>query len=116
MLLVSKYLHSILLQYSFGQVHFAVICFQLPFLDYPATINVYGKLFISILMCYNNHQLSCRCRQLKWQILLDSAWFFSKCIYIKFGENSDATRTKTYCDIEKTLNMETLVSYLDINV
>ena len=35
-------------------------------------------------------QLFYRCRQLKRQGLLHLAWFFSNCVYVKVGENSDA--------------------------
>ena len=40
-----------------------------------------AKLFISDLMCHENHQLFYRCRQLKRWDLSHSAWFFSNCIY-----------------------------------
>ena len=53
-----------------------------------------GKLFLSDSICYENQQLLYRCRQLKRQSLLHSAWFISTCIYIKVGQNSDATRIK----------------------
>ena len=75
-----------------------------------------AKLFISDLMCHDNHQLFYRCRQLKRQSLLHSAWFFSNCIYIKVGENSDATKIKHVYNIEKALSMENIDSYLGINV
>ena len=75
-----------------------------------------AKLFISDSMCHENHQLFYRCRQLKRRGLLHSAWFFSNCIYIKVGENSDATKIKHVYDIEKALNMENIDSYLGINV
>ena len=48
--------------------------------------------------------------------LIHSAWFFSICIYIKIGENSDATKIKHVYDIEKALNMENIDSYLGVNV
>ena len=74
-----------------------------------------AKLFSSDSMCHENHQLFYRCRQLKRWGLLDLAWFFSNCIYIKVGKNSDATKIKHVCDIEKALNMENIDSYLGIN-
>ena len=74
-----------------------------------------AKLFLSESMCHENHQLFYRCRQLKRWGLLDLAWFFSNCIYIKVGKNSDATKTKHVCDIEKALNMENIDSYLGIS-
>ena len=67
-------------------------------------------------MSYENHQLFHRCRQLKRQSLLHSVWFFCNCIYMKVGKNSDATRIKHVCDIEKALNMKNIDSYLGINV
>ena len=71
------------------------------------------KLFISDSMCHeNNDQLFYRCRQLKRRGLLHSVWFFSNCIYIKVGKNSDAIKIKHDCDIEKALNMENIDSYL----
>lgn len=75
-----------------------------------------GKWFISDLMCYENHQLWYRCTELKRQRLLYSAWFFRNCIYIKVDKNSNTTRIKHVCDIEKALNMEKIDSYLEINV
>ena len=75
-----------------------------------------AKLFISDSMCHENHQLFYRCRQLKIRGLLHSAWFFSNCIYVKVGENSDATKIKHVCDIDKALNMENIDSFLGINV
>ena len=73
-------------------------------------------LFISDSICRENHQLFYRCRQLKRWGLLHWAWFFSNCIYLKLGENSDATKIKHVCNIEKALNMESIDSYLGINV
>ena len=75
-----------------------------------------AKIFISESMCHENHQLFYRCRQLKRQCLLHSAWFFGNCIYVKVGHNSDATKIKHICDIEKVLNMENIDSFLGINV
>ena len=75
-----------------------------------------AKIFISESMCHENHQLFYRCRQLKRQCLLHSAWFFGNCIYVKVGHNSDATKIKHVCDIEKVLNMENIDSFLGINV
>ena len=80
-----------------------------------------AKLLISDLMCHENCQLFYRCRQLKRQGLLHSDWFFSKCkmyvkLYVKVGKNSDATKIKHICDIEKALNMENIDSFLGINV
>ena len=46
----------------------------------------------------------------------DGAWLFSNCIYVKVGENSDATKIKHVCDIDKALNMENIDSFLGINV
>ena len=37
-------------------------------------------------------------------------------VFVKVGENSDATKIKHVCDIEKALNMEDIDSYLGINV
>ena len=53
---------------------------------------------------------------IKRRSVLLSAWIFSNCIYIKLGVNSGATRIKQVCDIEKSLNMENIDPYLDINV
>ena len=75
-----------------------------------------AKLFISDSMCHENHQLFYRCRQLKRRGLLHSSWLFSNCIYVKVGENSDATKIKHVCDIDKALNMENIDSFLGINV
>ena len=46
----------------------------------------------------------------------ETAWFFSNCIYIKVGKNSDATRIEHICDINKALNIENINSHLGINV
>ena len=43
-------------------------------------------------------------------------WFFKNCIYMKVGEKSDATKIKHVYDIEKTLNMGNIDSFLGINV
>ena len=37
-------------------------------------------------------------------------------LYVKVGKNSDATKIKHICDIEKVLNMENIDSFLRINV
>ena len=37
-------------------------------------------------------------------------------LYVKVGKNSDATKIKHICDIEKALNMENIDSFLGINV
>ena len=75
-----------------------------------------ARLFISDSMCHENHQLFYRCRQLKIRGLLHLAWFFINCIYVKVDENSDPTKIKHVCDIEKALNMENIDSYLGINI
>ena len=75
-----------------------------------------AKLFISGLMCHENHQLFYRCRQLKRGGLLHLAWFFSNCVYVKVSEKSNATKIKHVCDIEKTLNMENIDYFLEINL
>ena len=72
-----------------------------------------AKLFISDSMCHENHQLFYRCRQLKRRGLLHSVWFFSNCIFIKVGENSDATKIKHVYDIEKALIWRTLIPILE---
>ena len=42
--------------------------------------------------------------------------FHAVCIYIKVGENSDTTRIKHVCDIEKALNIAKIHFSLDNNV
>ena len=74
------------------------------------------KLFTNDLMCHENHQLFYRYWQLKRRGFLHSAWFFSNCICIKVGKNSDATKIKHVCNIEKALNIKNIDSYLGINV
>ena len=71
-----------------------------------------AKLFISDSMYHENHQFFYRCKQLT----LYSVWFFSNCIYVQIGKNSDATKIKHVCDIEKAFNVENIYSYPGINV
>ena len=70
------------------------------------------KLFISDSMCHENHQLFYKCKQLT----LYSVWFFSNCMYVQIGKNSDATKIKHVCDIEKAFNVENIDSYPGINI
>ena len=71
-----------------------------------------AKLFISDSMYHENHQFFYRCKQLT----LYSVWFFSNCIYVQIGKNSDATKIKHVCDIEKAFKVENIYSYPGINV
>ena len=71
-----------------------------------------AKLFISDSMCHENHQLFYKCKQLT----LYSVWFFSNCMYVQIGKNSDATKIKHVCDIEKAFNVENIDSYPGINI
>ena len=77
-----------------------------------------AKLFISDSMCHENHQLFYRCRQLKRQVHIrpGSSATASIIVFAKVGENSDATKIKHICDIEKALSMVDIDSYLGINV
>ena len=74
-----------------------------------------GKIFLGDSMCYENHRVFCRCRELKRWFWLNSAYFFNNCIYIKVGDNSKATKIKHLSDIKKAVNMENN-SYLGIIV
>ena len=75
-----------------------------------------GKMFVRDSMCYENHRRFYRCRQSKRRTLKHSASFFNNCIYIKVDKSSEATKIEYFIDIEKTLNMEIIDSYLSIIV
>ena len=71
-----------------------------------------AKLFISGSMCQENHQLFYRCRQLKRQGLLHSAWFFSNCVYVKVSENSDVKKLNTFVTLRRHRIWGTLILFL----
>ena len=74
----------------------------------------FGKIFIGASICYENHKLFYRSRQLKGRVLQHSVCFFNNCITIKVGENSEVIKIKHASDIEKALIMENIFYYLGI--
>ena len=67
------------------------------------------KIFIGDSICSKNHRLFCRCRQLKRLFWINSAWFFNSCVYIKVGDNSEATKVKHLSHKKRQLIWKTLL-------
>ena len=72
-----------------------------------------GKLFISDSMCYENHLLACKCRQLKNAGKIHSTWFWNNVINVKLNERSQPVKIYHIIDIEKLLGVDNLDDFIN---
>ena len=72
-----------------------------------------GKLFVNESMCYENHQLTYKCRQLKSARKIHSAWFYNSTLHIKLVENGPIHKIFHPTDIEKVLGVDNLDEYIN---
>ena len=72
-----------------------------------------GKLFVNESMCYENHQLTYKCRQLKSARKIHSAWFYNSTLHIKLVENGPIHKIFHPTDIEKVLGDDNLDEYIN---
>ena len=67
-----------------------------------------GKLFISESMCHENHQLACKCRQLKNGGKIHSTWFWNSAVNIKLSERSNPVKIFHFMNIENLFGIDNL--------
>ena len=67
-----------------------------------------GKLFVNESMCHENHQLACKCCQLKSACKIHSAWFYNSTLHIKLVENGFIHKIFHPTDREKVLGVGNL--------
>ena len=64
-------------------------------------------------MCHEDHQLACKCRQLKSARKIHSTWFYNSTLHIKITENGPIHKTFHLTDIEKVLGVDNLDEYIN---
>ena len=72
-----------------------------------------GKLFVSESMCFENHQLAYKCRNLKNLGKIHSTWFYNNAVNIKLTENGRIHKIFHIIDIEKLLDIDDLDEFLN---
>ena len=72
-----------------------------------------GKLFVNESMCHENHQLACKCCQLKSVHIVHLAWFYNSTLHIKLVKNGPIHKTFNPTDIEKVLGIDNLDEYIN---
>ena len=72
-----------------------------------------GKLFISESMCHKNHQLECKCRQLKSAGKIHSMWFWNNVINVKLNERSQPAKMYRTIDSKKLLRVDNLDEFIN---
>ena len=72
-----------------------------------------GKLFISENMCYENHQLAYKCRQLKNAGKIHSMRFCNNVINAKLNKRSEPAKTYHIIDIKKLLGVDNLDEFIN---
>ena len=72
-----------------------------------------GKLFISESMCHKNHQLECKCRQLKSAGKIHSMWFWNNVINVKLNETSQPAKIYRTIDSKKLLRVDNLDEFIN---
>ena len=72
-----------------------------------------GKLFVNEGICHENHQLACKCRQLKSARKIHSTCFFNSTLHIKLVENGPIHKIFHPTDIEKVLGVDNLDEYIN---
>ena len=81
--------------------------------DVLTQLNLSGRLFVSESMCYENHQLSYKCRQLKTAGKIHSAWFWNDSVNVKLNERSQPTKIHHVINIEKLLGVVNLDEFIN---
>ena len=71
------------------------------------------KLFTSESMCYENQQLSYKCRQLKNSKNIHSTWFWNNAVNITVTPNWEIPLIFHTTDIEKLLEIENLEDFIN---
>ena len=59
-------------------------------------------------MCHENHQLVCKCCQLKGARKIHSTWFYNSTLHIKLAENGPIHKIFHPMDIGKVLGVDNL--------
>ena len=72
-----------------------------------------GKLFVNESMCHENHQLVCKCCQLKSASKINSTWFYNSTLHIRLVENGPIHKIFHPTDIEKALGVDNLDEYIN---
>ena len=67
-----------------------------------------GKLFISVSMCHEKHQLAYKCRQLKNAGKIHPMWFWNNVINVKLNERNQPAKIYHIIDIKKLLVADNL--------
>ena len=76
-------------------------------------LKFFGKLFVSESMCHEDHQLACKCRQLKSARKIHSTRFYNSTLHIKLVENGPIHKIFHPTDIEKVLGVDNLDEYIN---
>ena len=71
-----------------------------------------GKLFSSGSICYENHQLAYKFRQLKNPGKIHSTWFWNNVINVKLNEINQPAKIYHVIDIEKLLGVDNLDEFV----
>ena len=71
-----------------------------------------GKLFVNESMCHENHQLACKCRQLKSARKIHSTWFYDSTLHITLMKNGPIHKKFHLADIEKFWGVDNLNEYI----
>ena len=72
-----------------------------------------GKIFISESMFHDeNHQLACKCRQLKNAGKIHSPWFWNNAVNVKLSERSSPVKIFHIIDIEKLSGIDNLDDFI----
>ena len=58
----------------------------------PTQLNFSSRLFVSETMCHKNHQLCCKCRQLKNTCKIHSIWFWNNSVNFKLNKKVNLER------------------------
>ena len=64
-------------------------------------------------MCHENHQLACKCCQLKRAQKMHSTWFYNTTLHIELLENVPIHKIFHLTDIEKVLGVDNLDEYVN---
>ena len=81
--------------------------------DVLTQLNFSGRLFVSECMCHENHQLSCKCRQLKNAGKIYSTLLLNNSVNVKLNERSQPTKIHHIIHIEKLLGVDNLDEFIN---
>ena len=76
-------------------------------------LNFSSKLFISESICYENQQLTFKCRHLKNSKKVHSTWFWNKVVSIKITLNGEIHQISHTSDIEKVLGIKKVDDFIN---